>query len=282
MESSCFLRYRTFTESRFTRRTAVTRCCAQPREGPDDVTGEASASNLRGRGGACFPTGLKWTFMPKESAKPKYLCINGTRANRARSRIGRSSSGTPTSSSKVRLIACYAMGVTTAYLYVRGEYKHWIDLVQKALDDAYARGYVGKDILGSGFSADLYIHRGAGAYICGEESALMNSLEGQRGYPRVKPPFPAQNGLWGCPQRSTMLRPSPTSRLFCASGPKHMPGSGPETPGSDTRRVSGHVNKPGVYEMPTGVPLLDIINIYAGGVPGNKTIKAVIPADPPL
>jgi NADH-quinone oxidoreductase subunit F len=245
---------------------------------PDDVTAEVKRSNLRGRGGACFPTGLKWTFMPKDSAKPKYLCINGDESEPGTFKDREIFERNPHLLIEGAVIACYAMGVTTAYLYVRGEYKYWIDLVQKALDDAYARGYVGKNILGSGFSTDLYIHRGAGAYICGEESALMNSLEGQRGYPRVKPPFPAQNGLWGCPTTINNVETIANVPIILRLGAEAYAKIGaPKHPGPILVGVSGHVNKPGVYEMPTGAPLLDIINIYAGGVPGNKTIKAVIP-----
>ncbi len=166
---------------------------------PEEVTDEVKKSNLRGRGGACFPTGLKWTFMPKQTEKPKYLCINGDESEPGTFKDRQIFEFNPHLLIEGAIIACYAMGITAAYLYVRGEYKHWIDLVQKAVDDAYAKGYIGQNILGSGFSTNLYLHRGAGAYICGEESALMNSIEGQRGYPRVKPPFPAQNGLWGCP-----------------------------------------------------------------------------------
>ncbi|MCC6396450.1 MAG: NADH-quinone oxidoreductase subunit NuoF [Bacteroidetes bacterium] len=245
---------------------------------PDEVTAEVKRSNLRGRGGACFPTGLKWTFMPKDSSKPKYLCINGDESEPGTFKDREIFERNPHLLIEGAVIACYAMGVTTAYLYVRGEYKYWIDLVQKAVDDAYARGYIGTNILGSGFSTDVYIHRGAGAYICGEESALMNSLEGQRGYPRVKPPFPAQNGLWGCPTTINNVETIANVPIILRLGAEAYAKIGaPKHPGPILVGVSGHVNKPGVYEMPTGVPLVDIINIYAGGVPGNKPIKAVIP-----
>ena len=176
------------------------------------------------------------------------------------------------------IIAAYAMGIGTIYLYIRGEYNKWIAMVQKAVDEAYARGYFGENILGSGFSTSFTIHRGAGAYICGEESSLMNSIEGQRGYPRVKPPFPAQFGLWGCPTTinnvETIANVPVILRLgweaYCKIGhPKH--------PGPILVGVSGHVNTPGVFELPTGVLLTDIIYKHAGGVPGNKKIKAVIP-----
>jgi NADH-quinone oxidoreductase subunit F len=245
---------------------------------PEAITDEIKRSNLRGRGGACFPTGLKWTFMPKVSAKPKYLCINGDESEPGTFKDRQIFASNPHLLVEGAMIACYAMGITTAYIYIRGEYKHWIDLLQKAVDDAYARGYCGANILGSGFSTNLYLHRGAGAYICGEESSLMNSLEGQRGYPRVKPPFPAQNGLWGCPTTINNVETIANVPVILRMGAEAYTKIGsPKHPGPILVGVSGHVAKPGVYEMPTGVPILDIINIYAGGVPGNKKIKAIIP-----
>ncbi len=245
---------------------------------PEEVTDEVKRSNLRGRGGACFPTGLKWTFMPRETTKPKYLCINGDESEPGTFKDRQIFEQNPHLMIEGAIIACFAMGVATAYLYIRGEYKHWIDLVQIAVDDAYARGYLGKNILGSGFSMDLWLHRGAGAYICGEESSLMNSLEGHRGYPRVKPPFPAQNGLWGCPTTINNVETIANVPIILRLGAESYGKIGaPKHPGPLLVGVSGHVNKPGVYEMPTGVPLLDIIYNYAGGIPGKKAIKAVIP-----
>jgi len=245
---------------------------------PAEITNEVKASNLRGRGGACFPTGLKWSFMPRESAKPKYLCVNGDESEPGTFKDRQIFECNPHQLIEGTVIACYAMGINAAYLYVRGEYKHWIDLVQQAVNDAYERGYIGRNILGSGFSTEFTIHRGAGAYICGEESSLMNSVEGQRGYPRVKPPFPAQNGLWGCPTTINNVETIANIPVILRLGAGAYSKIGAERhPGPILVGVSGHVNKPGVYEMPTGVPLLEIINTYAGGVPGNKKIKAVIP-----
>jgi NADH-quinone oxidoreductase subunit F len=245
---------------------------------PGDIVNEVKASNLRGRGGACFPTGLKWSFMPRDSAKPKYLCINGDESEPGTFKDRQIFEFNPHQLIEGAMIACYAMGITAAYLYVRGEYKHWIDIVQKAVDEAYAHGYIGKNILGSGHSTDLTIHRGAGAYICGEESSLMNSIEGERGYPRVKPPFPAQKGLWGCPTTINNVETIANVPVILRIGAEAYTKIGsPKHPGPILVGVSGHVNKPGVYELPTGVPLLDIINTYAGGVPGNKRIKAIIP-----
>jgi NADH-quinone oxidoreductase subunit F len=245
---------------------------------PEEVTDEVKKSNLRGRGGACFPTGLKWTFMPKQTDKPKYLCVNGDESEPGTFKDRQIFELNPHLLIEGTIIACYAMGVTTAYLYIRGEYKRWIDLVQKAIDDAYAKGYIGENILGSGFSTNLYIYRGAGAYICGEESALMNSIEGERGYPRVKPPFPAQNGLWGCPTTINNVETISNVPLILRIGWEAYAKIGaPKHPGPILVGISGHVNKPGVYEMPTGVPLTDIIEKYAGGMRGGKKLKAVIP-----
>ena len=245
---------------------------------PADIIAEVKASNLRGRGGACFPTGLKWSFMPRDSAKPKFLCVNGDESEPGTFKDRQIFEFNPHQLIEGTIIACYAMGIGAAYLYVRGEYKQWIDLVQKAVDDAYARGYIGKNILGSGFTTEFTVHRGAGAYICGEESSLMNSVQGERGYPRVKPPFPAQNGLWGCPTTINNVETIANIPVILRIGAAEYAKIGAvKHPGPLLVGVSGHVYKPGVYEMPTGVPLLEIINTYAGGVTGGKKIKAVIP-----
>lgn len=245
---------------------------------PEEVTDEVKKSNLRGRGGACFPTGLKWTFMPKTTDKPKYLCVNGDESEPGTFKDRQIFEDNPHLMIEGILIACYAMGIKTAYIYVRGEYNKWIKMVQKAVDDAYAKGYIGQNILGSGFSTDVYLHRGAGAYICGEESALMNSLEGERGYPRVKPPFPAQFGLWGCPTTINNVETIANVPLILKMGWEAYSKIGhPKHPGPILVGISGHVNKPGVYEVPTGVLLTELIHVLAGGVPGNKAIKAIIP-----
>lgn len=245
---------------------------------PEEVTEEVKKSGLRGRGGACFPTGLKWTFMPKQTTKPKYLCVNGDESEPGTFKDRQIFEFNPHLLIEGTLIACYAMGIQTAYLYIRGEYGKWIRMMEKALADAYAKGYVGQQILGTSFSTEIVIHKGAGAYICGEESALMNSIEGERGYPRVKPPFPAQYGLWGCPTTINNVETISNVPIIINKGWEWYSKIGaPKHPGPILVGVSGHVNKPGVYEMPTGVPILDIIYQYAGGVPGNKAIKAVIP-----
>ncbi len=253
---------------------------------PDDVTNVVKSSNLRGRGGACFPTGLKWTFMPKQTEKPKYLCCNGDESEPGSFKDREIFEKNPHQFIEGTLLACYAMGIKAAYVYIRGEYFKWINLLQDALDDAYKKGYVGKNILGSDFSTDIYIHRGAGAYICGEESALMNSVEGKRGYPRVKPPFPAANGLWGCPTTINNIETLATVPEIIKNGAEWFTQIGaPKHPGTLLFGVSGHVNKPGVYELPTGTPLMTIINDVCGGVLDGKKIKMVIPGGssmPPL
>jgi NADH-quinone oxidoreductase subunit F len=253
---------------------------------PDEVTNVVKSSNLRGRGGACFPTGLKWTFMPKQTDKPKYLCCNGDESEPGSFKDREIFEKNPHQFIEGTLLACYAMGIKAAYVYIRGEYFKWINLLQDTLDDAYKKGYVGKNIMGSDFSTDIYIHRGAGAYICGEESALMNSVEGKRGYPRVKPPFPAANGLWGCPTTINNIETLATVPEIIKNGAEWFTKIGaPKHPGTLLFGVSGHVNKPGVYELPTGTPLMTIINDVCGGVLGGKEIKMVIPGGssmPPL
>jgi NADH-quinone oxidoreductase subunit F len=245
---------------------------------PEEVTDEVKKSNLRGRGGACFPTGLKWTFMPKQTTKPKYLCVNGDESEPGTFKDRQIFELNPHMLIEGTVIACYAMGIMTAYIYIRGEYGKWVKLVQKALDDAYAKNYVGQNILSSGFSTNIVLHKGAGAYICGEESALMNSLEGQRGYPRVKPPFPAQNGVWGCPTTINNVETICNAPLIINKGWEWYSKIGaPKHPGPILVGISGHVNKPGVYEVATGELLTDLIYRYAGGIPEDKKIKALIP-----
>jgi len=255
----------------------------------DDIIDQVKRSGLRGRGGAAFSTGLKWSFMPKTTDKPKYLCVNGDESEPGSFKDRQIFEYNPHQLIEGIIITCYAIGAKVAYIYIRGEYHKWIKLMQKALDDAYAAGYVGekmKEKFGTDFYCDIYIHKGAGAYICGEESALMNSIEGKRGYPRVKPPFPAQNGLWGCPTTINNVETITNIPPIINKGWEWFASIGePKHPGTILFGVSGHVNKPGVYELPSGTLLTDIIYKYAGGVPGNKKILCVIPGGssmPPL
>jgi len=245
---------------------------------PAAVTDEVKKSNLRGRGGACFPTGLKWTFMPKDTSKPKYLCANGDESEPGTFKDRQIFEFNPHLFIEGCLIAAYAMGIGTVFVYVRGEYATWIKLLQKAIDHATAKGYIGSNILGSGFGTDILIYRGAGAYICGEESALMNSIEGDRGYPRVKPPFPAQFGVWGNPTTINNVETIANVPIIISRGWEWFSKIGAlKQPGTLLFGISGHVNKPGVYEAATGTLLTDLIFKNGGGVRGNKKIKAVIP-----
>jgi NADH-quinone oxidoreductase subunit F len=245
---------------------------------PEEVIDEVKKSGLRGRGGACFPTGMKWSFMPRDTQKPKYLCVNGDEAEPGTFKDRQIFEFNPHQLIEGTLIAAYAMGVSVCYVYIRGEYARWTALFQKALDDAYGKGYVGRNVLGTSFNIEITIHRGAGAYICGEESALMTSIEGDRGYPRVKPPFPPQFGLWGCPTTINNVETLANVPLIVRHGAEWYSKIGAQKhPGPLLYGLSGHINKPGVYELPTGVLLTDLIHKYGGGVPGNKRIKAIIP-----
>ncbi|MEN6294584.1 MAG: SLBB domain-containing protein, partial [Chloroherpetonaceae bacterium] len=256
---------------------------------PDEVINEVKKSKLRGRGGAGFPTGLKWSFMPKGNNIIKYLAVNGDESEPGSFKDRQILEFNPHQLIEGILIAGYAMGITSAYIYIRGEYHKWISLLQKALDDAYQKGFVGnkmKETFGIDYSLDIYIHKGAGAYICGEETALMESIEGKRGYPRVKPPFPAQYGLWGKPTTVNNVETiTNVPAIFKIGADEYLKIGAPGQPGTLLFGVSGHVNKPGVYELPTGIPLKELIYDICGGIPNGKKIKAVIPGGtsmPPL
>lgn len=255
----------------------------------EDVIEEVKKSGLRGRGGAGFFTGLKWSFMPRTKTKPHYLAVNGDESEPGSFKDRQIFEKNPHQLIEGIIIAAYAIQAETVYIYIRGEYYNWIQMLQKAIDANYERGHLGekmRETFNTDFYCNVYIHRGAGAYICGEESALMNSIEGRRGYPRVKPPFPAQNGLWGNPTTINNVETITNVPKIIANGGEWFASIGaPKHPGTLLFGVSGHVNKPGVYELPTGTLLTDIIYNYAGGVPGNKKIKCVIPGGssmPPL
>lgn len=258
-------------------------------QSPDDIIDQVKKSGLRGRGGAAFSAGLKWSFMPKTTDKPKYLCVNGDESEPGSFKDRQIFEYNPHQLIEGILITCYAIGAKTCYIYIRGEYHKWIRLMQKAIDDAYERGYAGekmKETFGTDFYCDIYIHKGAGAYICGEESSLMNSLEGKRGYPRIKPPFPAQNGLWGNPTTINNVETIANVPPIIEKGWEWFAGIGePKHPGTLLYGLSGHVNKPGIYELPSGTLLTDLIYEYGGGVPGNRKVLCVIPGGssmPPL
>ncbi len=253
---------------------------------PEAVTNEVKSSGLRGRGGAGFNTGLKWSFMPKPDGGPRYIAANGDESEPGTFKDRTIFEFNPHSFIEGALIAAYAMRITAVYVYIRGEYRSWIRMMEKAIADAYAAGHIGKNIHGSGFSTDMYVHSGAGAYICGEESSLMESLEGKRGYPRVKPPFPAQRGLWGRPTTINNIETLANVPLILRIGAEAYSQIGAKThPGPLLYGISGHVNKPGVYEFPSGMPIETLIHEVCGGVKGGKKVKAVIPggsSTPPL
>lgn len=244
---------------------------------PDDLINMVRASGLRGRGGAGFPAGLKWGFMPKENVQ-KYLCVNTDEGEPGTFKDRELIEKDPHEVIEGAIIAAYAVGATRAFVYIRGEFflgvKRWI----KAIADAYQHGYLGKNILGSGFSLDMTVHRGAGAYICGEETAMIESLEGRRGEPRFKPPFPAQEGYLRKPTLVHNVETLANIPHIVLNGAEWYASIGTErSTGPKIFCVSGRVFRRGVYELPLGTPLREIIYEYAGGVPGNKRIKAVIP-----
>jgi NADH-quinone oxidoreductase subunit F len=246
--------------------------------GPDDLIQLVKDSNLKGRGGAGFPTGVKWSFVPKDSDKPKYLCCNADESEPGTFKDRVIMEGDPHMMLEGMALASYAIGAEIAYLYIRGEYVLCIERLETALAEAYGKGYLGRDILGSGFNLDIHMHVGAGAYICGEETAMLESIEGRRGEPKLKPPFPAVAGLYECPTVINNVETLACLPHIVNRGVEWFRGIGPEqSPGPKLYCLSGHVQKPGVYELPMGISLRELVEDHAGGArPGHK-IKAVIP-----
>jgi NADH-quinone oxidoreductase subunit F len=245
---------------------------------PESIIDEVKKSNLRGRGGAGFPTGMKWFFVPKDSPKPKYVICNADESEPGTCKDRPLMEMDPHQLIEGMVIAGRAIGSHQGFIYIRGEYRYVLDIVDAAIAEAYARGYLGKNILGSGFDFDLLIHTGAGAYECGEESALMESLEGKRGYPRIKPPFPAVVGLYGCPTIINNVETlSAVPAIIFEGGEAYANRGTPKNGGTRMLCIAGHVNKPGIYEVPLGMNMKKFIYEVAGGIPGNKKIKAVIP-----
>ncbi|ABF40313.1 NADH dehydrogenase subunit F [Candidatus Koribacter versatilis Ellin345] len=245
---------------------------------PDAIINEVKASNLRGRGGAGFPTGLKWSFVPKESAKPKYILCNGDESEPGTCKDRLIFEHDPHGVIEGAIIAGLAVGAKSAYIYLRGEYRYLSIIMQKAIADAYAKGFIGKNIFGSGKDFDVYWHGGAGAYEVGEESALMESLEGKRGIPRIRPPFPAVVGLWGGP---TVINNAETlaavPAILLMGGQKYADLGTPRNGGTRLFCLSGNLEKPGVYELPMGYNLKKMIYEVGGGIQGGRGLKAVVP-----
>jgi len=245
---------------------------------PEAIVEEVKTSALRGRGGAGFPTGLKWSFVPRNSPKPRVIVINADESEPGTCKDRLLMEYDPHQMIEGILIAGLAVDAHVGYIYIRGEYRYLIEVIDNALAEAYAKGYLGKNIAGTGWDFDLHTHSGAGAYECGEETALLDSLEGKRGIPRMKPPFPAVAGAWALP---TLLNNVET---FSAIPPIIRDGGAafaalgtPKNGGTRLVCISGHVNKPGVYELPLGFPMLKAIYEVAGGIPGGKKLKAVVP-----
>jgi NADH-quinone oxidoreductase subunit F len=245
---------------------------------PEEIVNEVKVSGLRGRGGAGFPTGLKWSFVPRTSPKPKYMIINADESEPGTCKDRVLMEEDPHQLLEGILIGGLAVDSHKGYIYIRGEYRYLIDIMDRAIEEAYSRGYLGKNILGTGFDFDMYTHTGAGAYECGEETALLDSIEGKRGVPRLKPPFPAVSGAWQSP---TVLNNVET---FCAvpaiirdGGAAFAALGTPKNGGTRFFCLSGHINKPGVYELPMGFNLLRMIEEVGGGMRNGKKLKAVIP-----
>jgi NADH-quinone oxidoreductase subunit F len=246
----------------------------------EEVIEEVKASGLRGRGGAGFPAGLKWSFMPKEKRKPHYMLINADESEPGTFKDRVLIEKDPHLLIEGSMISAYAVQADICFIYIRGEFVEPAAILNRAVEEAYAKGYAGKNILGSGWDCELIVHRGAGAYICGEEMALMSSIEGGRGYPRVKPPFPAQAGLWGCPSTINNVETVSCVPYIIEHGGAKFAAIGPNEKNSGPKLycLSGHVKRPGVYEAPMGLPLMELINDLGGGMlHDDRPLKACIP-----
>jgi NADH-quinone oxidoreductase subunit F len=250
------------------------------KKGRDWIIDEMKASSLRGRGGAGFPTGLKWSFMPKNSGKPQYLVINADESEPGTCKDREILRHEPHKLIEGALLAGFAMGAHAAYIYVRGEFYNEASNLSKAIEEAYADGLLGKNAAKSGWDFDLYVHRGAGAYICGEETALLNSLEGEKGQPRNKPPFPAMAGLYSCPTTVNNVETIAVVPTILKRGGEWFAGLGSDEKNTGTKLfcISGHVNNPCTVEEEIGIPMKTLIEKHAGGVRGGwDNLLAVIP-----
>ena len=248
--------------------------------GREEIVTRVKASGLRGRGGAGFSTGMKWSFMPKESSdRPHYLVINADEGEPGTCKDREIMRHDPHKLIEGALIASFAMGANAAYCYVRGEFYRETEALQRAVDEAYAAGLIGDNACKSGFKFDFYIHRGMGSYICGEETALIESLEGKKGQPRLKPPFPANVGLYGAPTTVNNVESIAVAPEILRRGPEWFAGFGrPNNTGTKLFLISGHVNQPCLVEEEMSIPLKELIEKHAGGVRGGwDNLKGVIP-----
>jgi NADH-quinone oxidoreductase subunit F len=247
---------------------------------PSEVLSEVKTSGLRGRGGAGFPTGLKWSFLDKRSGNPSYLVCNADESEPGTFKDRYLMEKIPHLLIEGMIVSSFALESHTAYIYVRGEFKYIIGILNKAIREANENGFLGRNICGSGYDLDIIIHSGAGAYICGEETALLESLEGKRGNPRIKPPFPAVKGLYGCPTVVNNVETLASVVSIINHGGEAYAGIGlGKSTGTKLISACGNINKPGVYEIELGLPVEEFLNSeeYCGGVKNNKQLKAVVP-----
>jgi NADH-quinone oxidoreductase subunit F len=245
---------------------------------PEEVTDIVIRSGLRGRGGAGFPTGRKWSFLPKGIDKPIYLTVNADESEPGTFKDRELMEKEPHMVLEGTLIAAYAIKSKIAFIYIRGEFAHAAAQLSRAIEEARARGFIGKNLFGKGIDIDVIVHRGGGAYICGEETALLTSLEGGLGYPRVKPPFPAISGLYGAPTIINNVETLANVPHIINRGADWFASIGtPKSTGTKIFCLSGHVNKPGNYELPMGVPLRELLYEHGGGLKDGRNLKAVIP-----
>ncbi|HNF72724.1 MAG TPA: NADH-quinone oxidoreductase subunit F, partial [Chitinophagaceae bacterium] len=247
---------------------------------PDEVTEEVKKSGLRGRGGAGFPTGMKWSFLAKPEGVPRYLVCNADESEPGTFKDRYLMEFIPHLLVEGMIISSYALGANTAYIYIRGEYAWIVDILEQAIAEAKQHGFLGKNILGKGYDLELYVQRGAGAYICGEETALLESLEGKRGNPRIKPPFPAVKGLWGCPtvvnNVETLAAVVPVIEM---GGDEYAKIGVGRSTGTKLISACGNINKPGIYEIDMTCSVEEFIfsDEYCGGIPKGRQLKACIP-----
>jgi NADH-quinone oxidoreductase subunit F len=245
---------------------------------PNDIIEQVKASGLRGRGGAGFPTGMKWQFVLKDTPKPKYICCNADESEPGTFKDHVLMERNPHLLIEGCAIACYAIGAKIAYIYIRGEFFHVQQILEAEIEKAYKAGYLGKNVFGTGFDCDVFVHRGAGAYEAGEETALIESLEGKRAQPRLKPPFPAVEGLYNCPTAVNNVETLCNVPLIVLNGAEWFAALGPEKNGGPKLFcISGHVKKPGVYEASMNTTLRELVYDYAGGIRGDRQLKAIIP-----
>jgi NADH-quinone oxidoreductase subunit F len=246
---------------------------------PDEVMEEVKKSGLRGRGGAGFPTGMKWSFLDRKSEKPRYLVCNADESEPGTFKDHELMREIPHSLIEGMLVGSYALGANTSYIYIRGELMYVLRILEKAIEEAYAAGLLGKNIMGTGYNLDLYVHPGAGAYICGEETALLESLEGKRGNPRMKPPFPAISGLYASPTVVNNVESiAAVPHIINMGGDEYAKIGVGRSTGSKLISACGHINKPGVYEIELGVPVEEFIysDKYCGGIANGRKLKAVV------